>query len=156
MSSENSQLVQRAFDELWNQGRLEIADEIFAAGYINHDPASPDFGQGSAAEKQMVAHYRSAFPDLRFALALLVESGDFVTARFTAQGTHKNEFLGIAPTNRPVRVEGTAVYLVLGGRIAERWAVWDALGLMQQLGVVPALDERVMQASKQAAPQRGL
>lgn len=134
----NGQLVRRAFDELWSQGRLEVADEIFAASYINHDPASPDFGQGPEAEKQMVAYYRNAFPDLHFTVDHMIEAGDFVTTRFTARGTHEGEFRGIAPTNRPVRVEGTAVYLVLDGRIAERWAVWDALGLMQQLGVVPA------------------
>ena len=151
MSSEMGHVVRRAFDELWSQGRLETADEIFASNYTNHDPASPNFGQGPAAEKQMVALYRRSFPDLQLTIDLMIEAGDFVTARFSAQGTHKNEFRGIAPTNRTVRVEGTAVYLILGGRIAERWAVWDALGLMQQLGVVAGLEARA-QAGNLALP----
>ena len=148
MSSENEQLVRRAFDELWSQGRLEIADEVFSPDYINHDPATPNLGKGPEAEKQIVTLYRNAFPDLQFTIDQMVVAGDFVTTRFTARGTHKGQLWGIAPTKRLVRVGGTALYLVLGGRIAERWAVWDALGLMQQLGVVPALEKAKAQASK--------
>jgi predicted ester cyclase len=68
----------------------------------------------------------------------MIDADEFVTTRFTARGTHKGEFRGIAATNRLVGVEGTTVSRVSKGRIAERWVLWDALGLMQQLGVMPA------------------
>ena len=137
MSSENKQLVRRMFNELWSQGKLAVADEIFAANYINHDPNTPDFSKGPEAEKQIVTMYRNAFPDLQFVIDHMSDAGNFVTTRFTARGTHKGEFRGIARTNRLVAVEGTVVSRVSRGRIAERWVMWDALRLMQQLGVMP-------------------
>jgi len=137
MSSENKHLVRRMFNELWNRGRLTVADEIFAANYTNHDPNTPDFDKGPEAEKQIVTLYRDAFPDLQFVIDHMIDSGNFVTTRFTVRGTHKGELRGIAPTNRLVAVEGTVVSRISRGRIAERWVMWDALGLMQQLGVLP-------------------
>ncbi|HKW97547.1 MAG TPA: ester cyclase [Bryobacteraceae bacterium] len=137
MSSENEQLVGRMFNELWSQGDFAMAEELFAAGYINHDPATPDYGKGPEAEKSIVRFYRKAFPDLLFTIDHMIEAGDFVTTRFTAQGTHRNEFWGVPPTNKVVKVEGTVVIRASKGRIAERWVMWDALGLLQQLGAVP-------------------
>jgi len=148
MSSDARQLVRRMFTELWSEGKFNVADEIFAASYINHDPSSPDFGTGAEAEKQIVTLYRNAFPDLQFTIEHMIVAGDFVTTRFTARGTHNGEFRGIAPTNRLVAVEGTVVNRVSKGLITERWVMWDALGLMQQLGVVPALENTKDQASK--------
>ena len=100
MSSENKQLVRRMFNELWNRGRLTVADEIFAANYINHDPNTPDFDKGPEAEKRIVTLYREAFPDLLFVIDHMIDAGNFVTARFTVRGTHKGEFRGIAATDR--------------------------------------------------------
>ena len=148
MSSESRQLVRRLFNELWNKGALDQADEILAAGYVTHDPATPDFGEGPEAEKQIVTLYRSGFPDLQLTIDHMIDVGNFVTARFTARGTHQGEFWGIAPTNRLIRIEGTVVVRFSRGRIAERWVMWDALGLMQQLGVIPTLEKVKPQATK--------
>lgn len=140
MSSDNRHLVQKLFNDLFNNGNLAVADEIIAANHINHDPATPDFGKGPDGEKQIVALYRKAFPDLRFTIDQIIDADEFVTARYTATGTHKGVLPGIAPTNKTVKVEGMVVYRISRGRIAESWVNWDALGLMQQLGVVPAME----------------
>jgi len=68
----------------------------------------------------------------------MIDAGSFVTTRFTARGTQKGAFWGIAPKNRLVAVEGSLVSRVSRGRIAERWVMWDALGLMNQLRGKPA------------------
>jgi steroid delta-isomerase-like uncharacterized protein len=141
MPSENKRLALRIFFELWNNGKLAVADEIFAADYVNHDPASPDFGTGPEGVKRTVTLYRNAFPDLLFTIDQMIDAGQLITTRFTSQGTHKGELRGIAPTNKAIRVEGMVVHRISHGRIAEGWVMWDALGLMRQLGVVPALEK---------------
>ena len=147
MASENKRLVLRIFLELWNNGKLAVADEIFAANYAHHDPASPDFGKGPKGIKQTVALYGNAFPDLQFTIEQMMEADQLVTTRFTARGTHKGDLRGILPTSRSIQVEGIVIHRISRGRIAEGWVVWDALGLMQQLGVVPALEQVKAQAT---------
>jgi predicted ester cyclase len=71
----------------------------------------------------------------------MIDADDFVTTRYTSTGTHKGELRGIAATNKTFRVEGVVINRISRGRIAESWVMWDALGLMQQLGVVPALEK---------------
>jgi steroid delta-isomerase-like uncharacterized protein len=147
MSSENKQLVRRLFLELWNYGKLTVADEIFAGNYINHDPASPDFGKGPEGVKQTVTLYRNAFSDLQFTIDQIIEADEFVTTRFTSRGTHTGALQGIAPTNKTIKVEGILISRISRDRIAEGWVKWDALGMMQQLGVVPAVEKVKAQAT---------
>jgi SnoaL-like polyketide cyclase len=148
MSTDNKQIVRRLFNDLWNKGNLGVADEILASSYVRHDPASPDFGTGPEAEKQLVTLYRSAFPDTVLTIDQMIDADKYVTTRYTASGTHRGELRGIKPTNRAVKVEGVIISRISRGRIAESWVVWDALGLTQQLGVVPALENAKAQASK--------
>lgn len=148
MPSENKRLVLRLFMELWNQRKLAVADEIFSPSYVHHDPATPDFGKGPEGVKQTAILYRNAFPDLLFTVDQMIDTGQLITTRFTSQGTHKGELRGIAPTNKPIKVEGIVVHRVSRGRIAEGWVMWDALGLMQQLGVVPPLEKAKAAVSK--------
>jgi steroid delta-isomerase-like uncharacterized protein len=147
MASENERLVLRIFLELWNNGKLAVADEIFSANYAHHDPASPDFGKGPEGIKQTVTLYGNAFPDLQFTIEHMMEVDQFVTTRFTSRGTHKGDLRGIPPTNRSIQVDGIVIHRISRGRIAEGWVVWDALGVMQQLGVVPALEQVKAQAT---------
>jgi steroid delta-isomerase-like uncharacterized protein len=148
MPSENKRLVLRVFLELWNQRKLAVADEIFAANYAHHDPASPDFGKGPEAIKQAVALYDNAFPDLQFTIEHMMEVDQFVTTRFSSRGTHKGDLRGIPPNSRSIQVEGIVIHRISRGQIAEGWVVWDALGMMQQLGVIPALEKVKAHASK--------
>jgi steroid delta-isomerase-like uncharacterized protein len=148
MSSENKQLVRKFFNDLWNKGNLDVADEIIATNYVHHDPASPDFGKGPQGIKQTVTLYRNAFPDVQFTIDHMIDADEYVTTRYTATGTHKGELRGIAPTYKPGKVEGIVINHISRGRIAESWVMWDALGLMEQLGVVPALENAKAHASQ--------
>src|SRR5207245_6372747 len=117
-----------------NNVELAVADEIFATNYVHHDPATPDFGKGPESIKQLVTLYRNAFPDLQFTIDHMIDADEFVTTRYTARGTHKGDLRAISPTNRSAKVEGILINRISRGRIAEGWVVWDALGMMRQLG----------------------
>jgi len=139
MSEANKHVVKRVFEELWNQGNLSIADQLFAPNYAHHDPASPDFGRGPESERKSVNLYRGAFPDLRLTIENIISEGDTVMARWSCHATHKGDLPGgIAATGKRIDITGISVCRLTGGKIAEAWVQWDALGMMRQLGVIPA------------------
>jgi len=135
MSAENKALVRRWVEEIWNKGNLSVADEIFAPDYVAYDPSTPDLGRGPEREKKATSLYRTAFPDLRLTIEDLVAEGDTVVTRWTARGTHKGELRGNAPTGKEFTVTGFTLVRVSRNRILEARTTWDALGLMQQLGI---------------------
>jgi len=139
MSEHNKAIVRRLFTELWNHGNLSVAGEIFAPNYSHHDSSTPDFGLGPDSEKRRLALYRGAFPDLHLTIEDVIAEGETVMTRWSCRGTHKGDFNGIAPTGKQFTVSGVTVARVSNGKIAEGYVNWDALGLMQQLGVVPQL-----------------
>jgi steroid delta-isomerase-like uncharacterized protein len=134
---EASKALVRAWVEVWNTGDLDAVDGLLAPGFVRHDPNAPEV-HGAAEERQLIAMYRAAFPDLRFTVDAIVAEGDTVAVRLTAVGTHRGELLGIPPTGKAVRVAVMETYRIADGRIAEQWVVMDALGMMQQLGAIPA------------------
>ena len=136
MSAENKALVQRWFDRVWNEGRAEAIDEMFAADGVAHG-----LGQdlrGPSEFKVFHATFRGAFPDVRVQIDDMIAEGDKVAYRFTATGTHRGGDLGFAATGRPVRFLGMGSVRIANGRIVEGWNVLDQLGMLTQLGVVPA------------------
>jgi steroid delta-isomerase-like uncharacterized protein len=132
----------RLIEEVYNQGRLDVIEEIIAPGYVGHDPAIPHEIAGPAAERELAAAYRVAFPDLAITIEDQIAEDDRVVTRWTARGTHTGDLWGIAGTGREVRVSGTSVDRIRSGRIVESWVNWDALGLMQQLGGVSVVTDR--------------
>jgi steroid delta-isomerase-like uncharacterized protein len=141
MSEENKALVRRAYDELANEGNLAVADETFAPNFVRHDLAAAQDVVGPEGVKQFIAAFRGAFPDLRFTIEDMVAEGDKVAVRSTFRGTHKGQYQGIAPTGKQVTFAGINIYRAAGGRVTEAWALADGLGLMQQLGVIPAMGQ---------------
>jgi steroid delta-isomerase-like uncharacterized protein len=139
MSDTNKTVVRRLFDEVWNKGHQQIADELFAQNYNHHDSSTPDLGRGPESEKKRATLYRNAFPDIRFTVEDLVAEGESVTARWSCRGTHKGDLNGIAPTGKQFTISGISVSRLSNGKMVEGWVNWDALGMMQQLGVVPEL-----------------
>jgi steroid delta-isomerase-like uncharacterized protein len=139
MSENNKAVVRRLFEELWNKGNLSVADQLFTPNYTHHDSSSPDFGHGPESERKRATLYRTAFPDLRLTIEDLIAEGDTVMARWTCHGTHKGELNGIAPTGKPFTISGVTSARLLNGKLAEGYVNWDALGMMQQIGVVPQL-----------------
>jgi steroid delta-isomerase-like uncharacterized protein len=137
MSEHNKAIVRRLFAELWNNGNLSVAGELFAPNYEHHDASTPDFGRGPDSEKKRASLYRNAFPDVHFTIEDVIAEGETVMTRWSCRGTHKGDLNGIAPTGKQFTITGITVSRVSIGKIAEGFVNWDALGLMQQLGVVP-------------------
>jgi steroid delta-isomerase-like uncharacterized protein len=148
MSETNKNVVRRLFEELWNKGNLSVADELFTANYDHHDPSTPDVGRGPESEKKRATLYRTAFPDLRLTIDDIIAEGETVMARWSCRGTHKGDLSGIAATGKQVTISGVAVARFTKGKMVEGWVNWDALGLMQQLGVVPELAKTKAAAAK--------
>jgi steroid delta-isomerase-like uncharacterized protein len=88
-------------------------------------------------KQRWVSMFRTAFPDLQLSVEDQIAEGDRVVTRYTGRGTHQGELMGIPPTGNEVSVGGTIISRVSGGRIEEEWNNFDALGMMQQLGVIP-------------------
>jgi predicted ester cyclase len=101
--TDNETILRRDIEELWNQGSLDLADELYAQDVVDHDPSTPDM-VGIPAFKQFVELYRTAFPDLHFTISELIAKGDTVIVSFTASGTHQGPLQGIPPTGRRVEV----------------------------------------------------
>jgi ketosteroid isomerase-like protein len=139
MSEGNKNVVRRLFEELWNKGHLAVADEPFAPTYAHHDPSTPDFGRGPESEKKRATLYRTAFSDFRLMAEDIIAEGETVVARWSCRGTHKGDLGGIAPTGKQFTISGVSIARFANGKMVEGWVNWDALGLMQQLGVVPQL-----------------
>jgi steroid delta-isomerase-like uncharacterized protein len=137
MSEQNKTVVRRLFDELWNKGNLQVADEIIAPTYQHHDASTPDLGKGPESEKKRVNLYRNAFHDFRLNIEDLLADGETVVARWSCRGVHKGELNGIAPTGKQFAITGVTIARFSNGKIVEGFVNWDALGLMRQLGVVP-------------------
>jgi len=138
-ADQSAAVVRRFFDEVCNGRQAAVADEIFAADHRYHDPSSPWVGGGPDGMKQLTAAYYTAFGDAHWKVNETLVSGDAVVTRWTGTGTQTAELMGIAPTGRRVSVEGIWVHRVRDGRITESWNVWDTLGLLRQLGVVPEM-----------------
>jgi steroid delta-isomerase-like uncharacterized protein len=139
MSEGNKNVVRRLVEEVWNKGNLSVADELFATTYAHHDPSTPDVGRGPESEKKRAILYRTAFPDFRLTIDDIIAEGEIVAARWSCRGTHKGDLSGIAPTGKQFQISGASIVRFANGKMSEGWINWDALGLMQQLGVVPEL-----------------
>ena len=138
MFEANVTLVRRAFDEVASQGKLDVVDEIIAPDFVRHDLAGTPDVVGVEGVKRMMAGLRTAFAGLQLTLESVVAQDDMVVARFTGRGTHQGPFQGIAPTGKQVTWAGINIYRIAGGKIAETWQLSDTLGILRQLGAVPA------------------
>ena len=136
---QNKQVALRFNEEIWNNGKLDRLGEYVATNHRNHPTASaPDFGQGLQAFSQLVSMYRTAFPDAKFTIEDQIAEGDLVATRWTASGTHRGELFGVPATGKQVKVTGIFIDRFADGKIVESWGEFDALGMMQQVGAIPA------------------
>ena len=141
MSTEdNKALIRRALEEEWNQGNFAHVDEQTASNYIHHDPGNPNV-RTREDYKQWVIESRNAFPDLHVAIEDMVAEGDQVATRWTFRGTNTGDFVTPMPipaTGKQVTVSGITIARFAGGKVVEDWHQVDTLGMLQQLGVIPA------------------
>ena len=132
----NTALVQQML-ELLMRGDLHTGDHVLAPNWVNHDPSLPPL-HGYEGFKQLSMIFRSALPDGHIEIEDLLAEGDKVATRFRLRGTNTGSFQGMPPTGKAVDITATGIFRVVDGRVADNWVNFDALGLMQQLGVVPA------------------
>jgi predicted ester cyclase len=138
MSAEqNKDLIRRIPEEVFNQGKLDLIDELFVADYVEHAAIPPQFSPDIPGLKRFISALRAAFPDFRYTIEDQIAEGDKVVTRVTARGTHNGEFLGIPATGKQVEWGEIHIGRISGGKLVEHWVVQDQLGLLQQLGVVP-------------------
>jgi signal transduction histidine kinase/predicted ester cyclase len=134
-SETNKKLVTRFIEKVWNQKELDVADEVLTSNIVSH--IVPQDVHGPEDYKQLVLTFLVGFPDFRIHIDELVAEHDKVVVRLTYTGTHKGEFMGVAPTEHNVTYTGTCIYRITDGHIAEEWNSTDFLGLMQQISEIP-------------------
>jgi len=135
-SAENKAIVSRMFAEL-DRGNLGIIDELVAPEYREHVAGGQEI-VGPAGLKQFITQFATAFPDLHLVAEDMVAEQDKVVTRFTLQGTHRGELMGIMPTDKRVSVPVILISRLANGKFVEDWENIDQLGLLQQLGMIPA------------------
>lgn len=137
---DNKALARRFFQEFWDQKNLVVANELIAATHVDHTPGSPPaLPPGPEGFKQFASIYFAAFPDLRLTIEDMVAEGDTVVTRWTSHATHAGNLMGIPPTGKSTTVTGITINRIAGGKAVETWTNFDMLGLLQQIGAIPAM-----------------
>lgn len=132
---ENKRLIRRYYEEVLNQGKLGVLDEIARPDHIEHNPL-PGQTQGVEGLKQRVGVIKTAF-NPRFTVEHVIAEGDKVAVMWSNRGTHLVEWFGVAPTGRTVEIQGIDIHLIRDGRMAEHWDVVDMLAILFQIGALP-------------------
>ncbi len=138
MSAEHKTLIHNFVEEVWNKGNFDAVGQYFAADFVDHNQAMPQQPPGAAGARQVFAAFKAAFPDLHFTIEDILTEGDKVVWRWSSQGTNQGSLMGMPPTGKQATVTGIEIYRLADGKVAERWGNFDQLGMLQQLGVVPA------------------
>ncbi len=138
MYEDNSALVRRWFEEVWNKGREEAIDELFDEKGVAHGLAGDAGGElrGPEGFKPFYRRFRDAFPDIEVVVEDTVVEGDKVAARCSVRGRHQSDSLGFAATNQPVEFDGICIVRVRDGKIAEAWNNFDFMAMFVQVGAV--------------------
>src|SRR3954447_5092981 len=135
MSAADEAVVRRFYEQMNNERKNELATELFTADHQMHDPQVPT-GVGPKGMADTVSVYQTGV-DGHWNIEEIFSTGERVVVRWTGSGTHVAEVNGIPPTGKKIRVDAISIHRMKGGKIAETWEVWDTLGFLQQLGVVP-------------------
>ncbi len=140
--NDNKHIVARFVEELWNERNLTVAESIFDEDCHTHQlqsgsPVVPE-PRGPTAIKAHVSDWLSAFPDLKFSVEQMFADGDRVISQLAMDGTQTGQWLGIPPTRKRVNIRMVTIHRIRNGKIIEDWVLVESLGILQQLGVLPA------------------
>ncbi|HEX6123131.1 MAG TPA: ester cyclase [Ktedonobacterales bacterium] len=138
-AEQNKALARRVIEEIWNKGEYTVLNQLLSPNFVFHDPSSPRVKTRQDYEMFATA-YRRAFPDLRLVIEDQIAERELVMTWWGARGTNTGPLMGYAPTDRTVSITGISLDLIHNGQIVEERVNWDALGLFQQLGMVPMLN----------------
>jgi steroid delta-isomerase-like uncharacterized protein len=137
-TTEKNKLVMKRFVEFINTGSEQLAGELISPDAIFYVPGQPEPMRGPAGYLAIIGMMRGGFPDIQWTLEDIVAEGDKVAARFTMRGTHQGNFFGVPPSGKPIKVQAMNFYRFTNGQIVEEYGQPDMLGLLQQIGAVPA------------------
>jgi len=138
--SEENKAIMRRFIEAINVRNLDIVDELVSKDHLDHH-IPPELPRGPEGVKIYFKSLSTSFPDCRITIEDLLADGDKVAIRIVFAGTHQGELMGIPATGKQFSITGIIIGRFEGGQIVEWWENADSLGLMQQLGVIPAMGE---------------
>ena len=138
MSAEDNKAIVRRFWGVWEEGNIGLVDDLLSPDNVNHSPGSTDQPEGPEGVRAVVTMFRSGMPDLRVIIEDMIAQGDKVAVRYTLEGTHEGELVGVPPTGQRLSIKSISVEQVSDGKIREHWRITDSLDMMQQLGVIPA------------------
>lgn len=138
MSTEqNKAIMQRMPREVFEQGRLDVVDEICARDLIEHGTLPPGIPPGREGIKAIASALRNGFPDIKYKIDQQIAEGDFVATYLTVSGTHKGEIFGMAATGKHATWAEAHFVKLVNGKMTEHWGVQDQLGMLRQLGLAP-------------------
>jgi steroid delta-isomerase-like uncharacterized protein len=134
---ENKKIAHEFFNAAWNRGDFDTLRRLAAEDSIDHSPMGTEKGVESFLH--VVTGFREAFPDVKLTIEDEIAEGDRVVHRWRLNGTSQKPFMGIPPTGKPTVFNGTTIVRLENGKVAERWASLDMLGLLTQLGAIPPM-----------------
>jgi predicted ester cyclase len=135
-AEDDKRLVRRALAEIYEQGNVDVADELIDPAYDDHEPAHPERADGPEGVKQTVRELHAAFSDLRFEVEDEIAEGDKVVQLVTMRGRHAGPLMGHEPSGREFAVRHVYIWRVADGRIVEHWGCRNDLGMLTQLGLL--------------------
>jgi predicted ester cyclase len=132
---ENKAMMRHFLEEGLFKGRLDLIDEIFAPEFVNHHPPS---GRDREGLKQFLVALLAAIPDMQYTIVNLFGEGDRVAIHVQGQATHQGVLFDVPATGKTIAIESMSIVRIAGGKVVERWYIPDVIGLMQQVGAMPA------------------
>ena len=139
-TEENKALVRRYTQEVFNAHNPDRTQEFVAGNVVSHN-LPPGMPSGVEGIKQMTHMFVSAFPDLHLTIEDVIAEGDKVVERWTGTGTQQGAFAGIPPTGKRVTTTGIDIFRIANGKVVEHWSNSNDLGVFQQLGVIPPMEQ---------------
>jgi len=127
---ENKEVVRRLIEEVWNQGKADVIDELIAPDFVHHGSGI----RGREGHRKLLADVKAILPDVHETVEHIIGEGDLVANRCLCTGTPRSEWLGLPPTGKQVKWSITVLNRIVDGMVAEIWDDWSALGVYQQLG----------------------
>lgn len=135
--TENKEITRKIPDEIFNDGNLDLVDEIFADDYVSRPPEASEPLHGPEELKEFISEFQTAFPDFEVTVKDEIAEDDKVVQRRKFTGTHEGEIMGIEPTGEKIKSEAIVIFRLEDGKVVESWEQADMMGVMEQLGLFP-------------------
>ena len=136
--ADNKAIIRRFVQEVLNERNAALLNEIYSDDYIGHDPERPALRRMEDMKQIMDQMLGKVFPDAQYSIDGLFAEGDMVIWHWTFRATHQGEVMGIPPSGKSINISGVNIFRMANGKVVEDWVYRDTLGLMRQIGAMPA------------------